>query len=391
MVNFLPMKILTVDIGTGTQDILLYDSRLDLENGFKLVVPSPTMMVHRQLQQATRQRQPVLLYGVTMGGGPSQWAAEAHLKAGLPVYATPAAARSFNDDLEKVAQMGIRLVSDDEALQLPKDVLRLRLADFDFSAIARAFGLFGVSLAELDAVAVAVFDHGDAPPQESDRQFRFDYLDRRIRAENRLSAFAYRAEDVPAEMTRLKAVVDSAQGVDAPLLVMDSAPAAVLGATYDPQVAALQRKLIANVGNFHSLAFRLGPQGIEGVFEHHTGLIDLPKLEHLLRGLADGSLTHSEVFEHHGHGALVYNPEALPLGRGAFDVAVTGPRRGLFQVPAAPGGLRPYLAVPFGDMMITGCIGLLSAAADIMPELAEGIRASLNQPGRGTAPWEFDS
>ncbi len=78
------MKILTVDVGTGTQDIFLYDSRLDLENGFKLVVPSPTMIVHRRLKQATRQRRPVLLTGVTMGGGPSQWAAEDHIRAGLP-------------------------------------------------------------------------------------------------------------------------------------------------------------------------------------------------------------------------------------------------------------------------------------------------------------------
>ena len=46
------MKILTVDIGTGTQDIFLYDSNLDIENGFKLVLPSPTMMVHRRLKQA---------------------------------------------------------------------------------------------------------------------------------------------------------------------------------------------------------------------------------------------------------------------------------------------------------------------------------------------------
>ena len=53
------MKILTVDIGTGTQDIFLYDSRLDLENGFKLVLPSPTMIIHRRLRQATRQRQAV--------------------------------------------------------------------------------------------------------------------------------------------------------------------------------------------------------------------------------------------------------------------------------------------------------------------------------------------
>ena len=72
------MRILCVDIGTGTQDIFLYDSRLDLENGFKLVVPAPTMMVHRQLKEATRRGQPVVLTGVTMGGGPSHWAVEGH-------------------------------------------------------------------------------------------------------------------------------------------------------------------------------------------------------------------------------------------------------------------------------------------------------------------------
>ncbi len=192
------MKILTVDIGTGTQDIFLYDSHLDLENGFKLVVPSPTMIIHRRLKQATRQRQAVLLTGVTMGGGPSQWAAEAHLRSGLPVYATPAAARSFNDDLEAVQAMGIQVVSEDEAGGLPESVLRLELRDFDFTTIAGAFGQFGVSLEGLAAIAVAVFDHGNSPPEISDRQFRFDYLDQRIRAENRLSAFAYLSRRYPA-------------------------------------------------------------------------------------------------------------------------------------------------------------------------------------------------
>jgi len=78
------MKILTVDIGTGTQDIFLYDSNLDLENGFKLVLPSPTMMVHRRLKQATLSRTPILLTGHQMGGGPSAWAIEAHARAGFP-------------------------------------------------------------------------------------------------------------------------------------------------------------------------------------------------------------------------------------------------------------------------------------------------------------------
>jgi uncharacterized protein (DUF1786 family) len=162
------------------------------------------------------------------------------------------------------------VIGEDEAERLPERVLRIELRDFDFPTISRALEPFGVSLADLDAVAVAVFDHGNAPPDLSDRQFRFDYLDERIRAENRLSAFAYRAEDVPAIMTRLQAVVASAQGVDAPLVVMDTAPAAVLGATFDPRVASRRRRLIANVGNFHTLAFRLGPGASRRVRAPHA-------------------------------------------------------------------------------------------------------------------------
>ncbi len=401
------MQILTVDVGTGTQDIYLYDSRLDIENGLKLIVPSPTMIVRRQIQAATRRGDPVLLEGVTMGGGPSAWAAEDHVKAGLPVYATPSAARSFNDELEKVAETGIRIVSEDEAARLPDKVQRIELRDFDFAAIAGAFSRFGVSLDRLAAVAVAVFDHGNSPPGYSDRQFRFDYLDERIRSLNRLSAFAFRDSEIPASMTRLQAVANTARrtGVseEIPLVVMDTAPAAVLGATFDPQVSARERVLIANVGNFHTLAFRLGPGGIEGVFEHHTGLLDLPKLEELLVALAEGSLRHEMVFGDHGHGALIYDPTPLRLpfdgpqvsddfraaasaGNRPFGIAVTGPRRNLL----AASSLRPYFAVPFGDMMIAGCFGLLAATADVLPELASPIRRSLQEAGGiGTPPWEI--
>lgn len=384
-------QILTIDIGTGTQDIFLFDSHLDIENGFKMVVPSPTMLLRRRLQEATRRGDSVLLSGVTMGGGPCSWAAEDHARKGLPIYATPDAARTLNDDLEAVKASGITVLSEDEGLRLPASVVRLTLRDFDFSAIAAAMGQFDISLANLDAVAVAVFDHGAAPQGVSDRQFRFDYIDERIRKENRLSAFAFRSNDIPSIMTRLQAVATSAQEVDAPLVVMDTAPAAVLGASLDPIVAARARRLIVNIGNFHTLAFRLGGQGIEGVFEHHTGLVDLPKLERLLRGLAEGSLSRADVFSDHGHGALIYDAKPLPLGTGGFDVAVTGPRRSLFQPPkGAPAPtLKPYFAVPFGDMMIAGCFGLLAATADLLPELGESIRLALKgESGQGVAPWD---
>jgi uncharacterized protein (DUF1786 family) len=383
------MKILTVDVGTGTQDIYLYDSKLDIENGFKLVVPSPTMIIHRRIKEATHRGQAILLTGVIMGGGPSQWAVEDHIRMGLQVYATPQAARSFNDDLEIVQEMGIEIVSDDEALSLTGTVQHLELRDFDLPAIKMAFEHFGVKLSGLAAVAVAVFDHGNAPAGYSDRQFRFDYLDRRIREQNRLSAFAYRGDEVPEILTRLRAVVETAGDVDAPLVVMDTAPAAVLGARLDPSVSIRPRVVIVNVGNFHTLAFRLGKHDIEAVFEHHTGLIDLPKLELLLKKLADGSLEHEEVFGDHGHGALVYNPEPLQLVEEGqpFGVVVTGPRRSMMRRSA----LKPYFAVPFGDMMISGCFGLLAAVADIMPELRDVIRSSLSGGGgSGTPPWEVE-
>jgi uncharacterized protein (DUF1786 family) len=386
------MKILTIDIGTGTQDIFLYDSNLDLENGFKLVLPSPTMMVHRRLKQALRSRTPILLTGHQMGGGPSAWAIEECVRAGIPVYMTSSAATTLNDELEKVEALGIRIVSDDEVKGLKSKVEGLELKDFDFPLIARTFADYGVSLNDLSAIAVAVFDHGNAPPGVSDRQFRFDYLDERIRERNSLSAFAYLSNNIPKIMTRLQAVADSAPNLPCPLVVMDTAPAAVLGATFDPAAAKPKRKIIVNAGNFHTLAFRLGEQGIEGVFEHHTGEIDLPKLETLIRKLADASLKHEDVFNDMGHGALMYSGEVFEFGKDEFDVVVTGPRRSMFN-PKSPvenrKSLRPYFAAPFGDMMIAGCFGLLAATAEILPDLAEPVFRSL-RGGRGVAPWDAE-
>lgn len=390
------MKFLTVDIGTGTQDIYLYQSGLAIENGFKFVVPSPTMMVFRQLKAATQRGEDVLLTGVTMGGGPSHWAARDHIQAGHTLYATPDAARSFDDDLALLRESGVVVVSEDEALTLSDDVKRIQLKDFDFPAIAEALGRFGVSLDDLAGAAVAVFDHGAAPPGYSDRQFRFDYLAERLNPVDGqplgggLSSLAFRRGEIPEEMTRLLAVEASARDLDAPLMVMDTAPAAVLGASLDEEVQEQERVMIANVGNFHTLAFRLKGQRVEGVFEHHTGLIDRGKMDGLLRSFAAGELAHEDIFGDHGHGALIYAPQPHPLGSGEFDVVITGPRRNLMRGSS----LRTYFAAPYGDMMLTGCFGLLSAAGEIFPALGEQIQNSLLPEGEnasGKPPWELSN
>ena len=339
-----------------------------------------------------------------MGGGPSAWAIEEVARAGIPVYMTPSAATTLNDELDKVEALGIKIVSDDERRKM-KDVDELELKDFDFELISKTFNDYGVSLKDLGAIAVAVFDHGNAPAGVSDRQFRFDYLDERIKEKNSLSAFAYLSNDIPKIMTRLQSVADSAGELPCPLVVMDTAPAAVLGATFDPVVAKRKRKIIVNVGNFHTLAFRLG-DGIEGVFEHHTGEIDLPKLEKYIRALADGTLKHQDIFEDMGHGALIYGENPFVFGKDEFDIVVTGPRRSMFmssslsdsllsevkQQAVSLQNLRPYFATPFGDMMIAGCFGLLAATAEVLPGLAESVYGSLSGGHRhDAAPWDHPS
>src|SRR5512138_1589191 len=153
------MKILAIDIGTGTQDILLFDSETEVENCLQMIMPSPTVLVARQIRQATARGEDVLLTGTIMGGGPSSWAADDHLRVGKRVFATTSAAKSFNDDLAEVEKSGVKVVGEDEAMRL-KDARRIDMRDVDLDALSRAFSSFGVDLT-YDALAVAVFDHGN--------------------------------------------------------------------------------------------------------------------------------------------------------------------------------------------------------------------------------------
>ena len=381
------MKILAVDVGTGTQDILLFDSDKEVENCYKLVLPSPTVMLAEQIRAATRRGQGVLLSGVLMGGGPCAWAARDHAQAGYPLWVTPNAARTFDDDPQRVEAMGATIIDEAEAVHLKGEVARLTMGDFDYPAIAAVFARFGVALnRELAAVAVAVFDHGNAPPGVSDRLFRFEYIERRIEARNSLDSFAFLAEEVPPIMTRLAAAARLARAArpDSPVILMDTAPAAVLGALEDARVRQTRPAIVANIGNFHCLAFRLGqnghhhPGGIEGVFEHHTGEITPRQLEGYLTHLAQGDLTHDQIFDSNGHGAVMFTTDSIPLD----FLSVTGPRRNFLQGSA----LKPYQAAPFGDMMLAGSYGLVRASAALLPDWTEAIEAALNGQG-GKALW----
>lgn len=363
------MRVLAIDVGTGTQDILVFNSDEPIANGLQLIMPSPTLRIAQQVRSATAARRPINLDGVLMGGGPCHWAVNDHLQAGLAVYATPAAARTFDDDLEKVAASGIKLI--DNAADR-SGAVSITMRDLDLDAISRALEAFGVD-PQWDVLAVAVFDHGNAPPDISDRKFRFDYLADRLKDGGWLTDLAFTRDTIPAEMTRFQAIATTAPP-DVPLVVMDTAPAAILGALDDPHVAAQPEAIVANVGNFHALAFHLADRTIRGLFEHHTGELQPDQFDRFVTRLAQGTLTDDEIFNSQGHGALVLDqtPATTPL------FATTGPRQSFVQgwsLTDAP----PYRAVPHGAMMLAGCYGLLRAVAAKLPQHRYLIDRSLAQ------------
>lgn len=360
------MRILAVDTGTGTQDILLLDTAGPIENSVKLVAPSPTLRVAEQIRRATHQKQPILFTGVTMGGGPSRWELERHLEAGLAAFATPDAARTFDDDLEEVERMGVQVVGEDETNRLWW-AAQIEMRDLDLEGLREALARLGVD-GRIDGAALACLDHGAAPPGYSDRLFRFEHMRRVVEANNDLLAFAFKPEEIPEYLTRARALVASVDA-DVPLVFLDTAPAAALGALQDPLVAQAEEQLVLNLGNSHALAFHLRGTHIFSLFEHHTGLLSREDVESMAERLLAGTLRHEDVFEGNGHG--VYYADQ-PDGGDPF-VAVTGPQRGKLWGSR----LAPHFAVPHGDMMLSGCFGLLEAFAARYAEHRDEVEAAL--------------
>jgi uncharacterized protein (DUF1786 family) len=365
------MKILAVDMGTGTQDILLFDSAGPVENCAKMVMPSATQIAAGRIRRATAAGRGLLLTGVTQGGGPCHWALEEHLRSGGAAWATPDAAQTFDDDLEEVARMGIRVVSDDEAAAL-RDVDRVVLRDLDLAAIRAALAAFDVA-PDFDGIAIACLDHGASPPGYSDRLFRFEHLRRVVSERNDLRAFALLPDELPPYLTRGRAMTESAreQAPSTPIVFLDTGPAAALGALQDPHVAQADRRLVLNLGNMHALAFHLEGTRIISLYEHHTGELSREQIEDFSARLVAGTLAHEEIFGSKGHGAFYADPAAAAVG--AEIVAVTGPQRGRIR----DSRLRPYFAAPHGDMMISGCFGLLVAFAEKHPDARDEIVTAL--------------
>src|SRR5215211_6142154 len=105
-------SILAIDVGAGTQDVLLFDPAREPENCLKLVLPSQTQIVGARVREATAAGLPIHLCGALMGGGASTDGMKDHLAAGLAISATTDAARTIHNDLQRVRSIGVEIRQD---------------------------------------------------------------------------------------------------------------------------------------------------------------------------------------------------------------------------------------------------------------------------------------
>ncbi len=338
-----PSDILAIDVGSGTQDILIWRNGIPVENCPKLVLPSWTSILAALILQCTENKEHIFLTGKTMGGGPCSSAIRKHLKKGLKVFALEQPALTFNDNLDKVKNMGIEIVDSRPNISPLRE---LAMCDVNMGHLRQVLALFHIPFPEI--IAISVQDHGFSPTQ-SNRAFRFKLWAEMLDNEKPLENMLY--QEPPRFLTRMRAVYESVPGA----WLMDTGASAILGALLDPWIMARKQEgvLILNIGNEHTLAALVKGEKVWGIYEHHTSLLTREKLKDHLTRFRQGQLTNEEIFDDMGHGCKIV-PGASQASEFNY-VGITGPNRNLFK---ALGG---HMAAPFGDMMLTGCFGLVAA------------------------------
>ena len=336
------MKILAIDIGAGTQDILLFDSKKKTENCISLVLPTPSKFFTEKLKTIESH---VYIYGDTIGGGSLGKAILRHIQKGYRVVMEESAAYSIRNDLDEVKSMGIGVGKKPETNRFQE----LEIREVNLPLFEKFFSNFGEDL-QVDVIAVAVQDHGVSPKGVSDRAFRFENMERMFRKDNQPETLHFLEDSIPDYYLRMKSAVTAVKKTSSvPVLVMDTCFSAILGCLDE----VTGPSLIVNVGNGHTIAALLLERKIEALYEHHTHELTSKKLENDLRLLIRGELNGKKVFEENGHGAITLKPFHEKV-----SVVVTGPNRDIFKGTS----FKFIYAAPGGNTMMTGPMGLVRAA-----------------------------
>lgn len=343
-------NILAIDIGAGTMDILCYDPKEEMH--YKAVVKSPVRTMAARIAATAGN---LVVSGDEMGGGPVTETLIERAQTAKVMISSRAAA-TLHHDPARVKAMGIEVVSDEMVATLKNDpgYTWVELQDIDADRIRQIVEGFGLPF-EFETVAVCAQDHGKAPAGVSHLEFRHNLFKARLDEHPYPHSLMFTPETLPNEFNRLNAIARAAaqlptQGV----FVMDSGMAAIVGAPLDPLTRAHKTILVLDVATSHTVGAVLTDGMLQASFEYHTHDMTLKRLEQLIKDLPEGKLSHAQILAEGGHGA--YLNEAP--GRDAVEVIVaTGPKRRLL----AGSSLPITWGAPWGDNMMTGCVGLLEA------------------------------
>lgn len=353
------MKILALDIGAGTQDILLYDEEKgNIENCVKLVLPSPSLLFAEKVRKATLLCKDVFVKGAVIGGGAFAHALKKHVESGLRVFMTEYASYTIRNDLDEVREMGIDIVHQEDELENFNGEI-IEIEEVNIRTLQSFLGGFGESLSDVDVVAVAVQDHGVFPKGMSNRRFRIQKMKELLKESPKPEALAFTEDKIPSYYLRMKsaALASRRQLPNVKVLLMDTSPDAILGCLQDTAVKKANLVLAVNVGNGHTMAAIILDGNVVGIMEHHTrALLNPKKIERLLIDFANGKLSDERIFKDNGHGLFFLS---TPPGFSKIEkVVATGPNRSIL----AKTNLSVHFATPGGDVMMTGPMGLVAAA-----------------------------
>jgi uncharacterized protein (DUF1786 family) len=337
------MRILAIDVGTGTQDIMIYDTEKELENSIKIVLPSPHLYISQQMKEIEND---IYFTGEIMGGGKIKKSILEHMEKGYKVVMEPTCAKTIRDNIDQVKAIGIEIADESKDY---KGYTKIKMGDIDITKLSEF--LLGYDLdIDFDKIAIAVQDHG-YNENMGDRDFRFEKIREKVSKPISPLEFGFK-EDLPDYFTRMQAVRRQvkSEGIEDLPLVMDTKFASIAGMCYDEVAKKLNSYIVIDIGNGHTTAATIEDGKIQGVFEHHTSSLTGESLERYMKRLASGEITHEEVHEDHGHGAHVLNPISK-----IEKVIVSGPKRELIEKT----NLDWHHAAPGGDVMMTGTIGLI--------------------------------
>jgi len=337
------MRILAIDVGTGTQDMMIYDSEKELENAIKLVLPSPHLYISQQIREIEND---IYFEGEIMGGGKIKRSILEHMDKGYNVVMEPVCAKTIRDNLEQVKSFGIELSDDSKDYSTYSKIF---MGDINITKLSKF--LLGYDLEfDFDEIAIAVQDHG-YNENIGDRDFRFEKIREKISEPISPLEFGFR-DNLPEYLTRMQAVrrILKNEGITKTPLLMDTKFASIAGMCFDEVAKKLNSFIVIDIGNGHTTAASIEDGKIQGVFEHHTSSLTDESLERYIKRLASGEITNEEVYNDHGHGAHVLNPISK-----IERVIVSGPKRELIEKT----NLDWHHAAPGGDVMMTGTIGLI--------------------------------